>query len=103
AVGHDLLHYNLGGSAIYAATRDVHFLLEWLGVWNEALNSNGNLRREFAPVISPGVRKAFNFRSGSQLVLGVATPIGLTRSAPDYGVFLYFSFEDSFLKGKSSP
>lgn len=103
AAGRDLSHYNLGGSAIYAATRDIHFLVEWVGVWNEAPKANGNLRHEFASVISPGVRKAFNFRDGSQFVLGVATPIGLTASAPDYGVFLYISFEHSFLKGKSNP
>jgi len=102
ATGRDLLHYNLGVSAIYAATRDIHFLVEWLGVWNETPNANGNLRHEFASVISPGVRKAFNFRSGSQLVLGVAAPIGLTGSAPDYGAFIYFSFEHSFLKGKAN-
>ena len=103
AAGRDLSHYNLGGSAIYAATRDIHFLVEWVGVWNEARKANGNLRHEFASAISPGVRKAFNFRDGSQFVLGVATPIGLTASAPDYGVFLYISFEHSFLKGKSNP
>jgi len=44
------------------------------------------------------VRKAFNLRGGSQFVLGIAAPIGLTRSAPDYGVFLYVSFEHSFVK-----
>ena len=102
ATGRGLWHYNLGASAIYAATRNIHFLVEWLGVWNETPNANGNLHHEFASVISPGVRKAFNFQSGSQLVLGVAAPIGLTGSAPDYGVFLYFSFEHSFLKGKSN-
>jgi len=102
AADRDLWHYSLGGSAIYAATRDVHFLVEWLGLWIEGPNSTGNLNHEFASVISPGVRKAFNFRGGSQLVLGIAAPIGLTGSAPDYGVFLYLSFEHSFLKGKSS-
>jgi hypothetical protein len=102
AADRDLLHYNLGGSAIYAATRDIHFLVEWLGLWIEAPNSSSTLRHEFSSIISPGVRKAFNFRGGSQLVLGVAAPIGLTGSAPDYGVFLYISFEHSFLKGKSN-
>jgi hypothetical protein len=98
AADRDLWHYNLGGSAIYAATRDLHFLVEWLGLWIDAPNSSGNLNHEFSSVISPGVRKAFNFRGGSQLVLGVAAPMGLTGSAPDYGVFFYFSFEHSFLK-----
>jgi hypothetical protein len=95
----ELWHYNLGASAIYAATRDIHFMVEWLGLWNGGPDPSGvGVRHEFASVISPGVRKAFNFRSGSQLVLGVAAPIGLTGSAPDYGVFLYVSFEHWFVK-----
>ena len=28
---HDLLHYNLGASLIYAARSDLHFMLEWIG------------------------------------------------------------------------
>ena len=96
AKGRDLWHFNLGASAIYAATRDVHCLCEWIGNWEEGLNSNGRLRREFSSLLSPGVRKAFNFSNGSQLVLGVAAPIGLTGSAPDYRVFLYVSFEHFF-------
>jgi hypothetical protein len=100
ANGRDLQHFNLGGSAIYAATRDVHFLVEWLGNWNESLNSSGRARHEFSSVVSPGVRKAFNWSSGTQLVVGIAAPIGLTASAPDYGAFLDFSFEHAFLKSK---
>jgi hypothetical protein len=97
---HDLLHYNLGGSLIYAATRDVHFMLEWVGAWIHVPKSTGGLDREFASIISPGVRKAFNFANDSQLVLGVAAPIGLTRAAPDFGVFLYLSFEHFFHRKK---
>ena len=36
----------------------------------------------------------------SQLVLGLAAPVGLTRAAPDFGAFLYFSFEHRFAKGE---
>ena len=92
----DLRHFNLGASAIYAGTRDVHFLCEWIGNWEEGLNSHDRRRREFSSILSPGVRKAFNFSNGSQLVLGVAAPFGLTGSAPDYGIFLYVSFEHFF-------
>lgn len=87
----DLVHFNLGGSVIYAATKDLHFMVEWIGNWND--QGNG---REFESVISPGARKAFNFANESQLVVGVATPIGLTNKSPDFGVFLYCSFEHFF-------
>lgn len=94
----DLVHYNLGASAIYAATPDLHFLVECVGNWQNTRNDPGAPGREFECVISPGVRRAFNFRNDSQLVLGLAAPIGLTRAAPDFGVFLYVSFEHGFLK-----
>lgn len=92
----DLWHFHLGASVIYAATRDLHFMLEWVGEWNEAPAAGGGLEREFASVLSPGLRKAFNFSNGSQIVAGVAAPIGLTGNAPDYGVFLYLSIEHFF-------
>ena len=101
--GRDLWHFNLGASAIYAATRDLHFLVEWIGKWNETPQMGSGSHHEFASVISPGLRKAFNFDGGVQVVAGVAAPIGLTGTAPDYGVFLYLSFEHSFIRRKSSP
>lgn len=88
---HDLVHFNLGGSVIYAATKDLHFMVEWIGNWND--QGDG---REVESVISPGLRKAFNFANDSQLVVGLAAPIGVTRKSPDFGVFLYCSFEHFF-------
>jgi hypothetical protein len=96
--GRDLWHYNLGASTICAPTRDVHLMLEWVGYWVETTRSSGGMPHEFVSQISPGVRKAFNSRNSSQLVAGVAVPIGVTDSAPDYGVFLYLSFEHRFLR-----
>ena len=48
------------------------------------------------------MRYAFNFENGSQFVLGVAVPVGVTGFAPDIGAFLYVSFEHnlSFKKQK---
>jgi hypothetical protein len=96
----DLLHYNVGASAIYAATPDLHFMLEWVGYWDQLPAGSGR-DRQFSTLISPGLRKAFNFDNGSQLVLGLATPIGLNGPAPDFGVFLYVSFEHFLKKQKS--
>ena len=96
ASGRDLWHSNIGGSTIFAATSNVHFLVEWIGNWNDEAEG-----REFVSIISPGVRTAFNFKNDTQFVLGVAAPIGVTGSAPDYGVFLYVSFEHAFLKQES--
>ena len=91
--GHDLLNYNLGGSLIYCATLRLNLMLEWVGYWNEGAGNTGRVQREFGSVISPAVRYAFNFRNDSQLVLGLGLPFGLTRAAPDIGLFVYLSFE----------
>lgn len=90
---HDLLNYNLGASAIYCASDRLNFMLEWIGGWNESPNDRGGSRHDFATLISPGARYAFNFANESQVVVGLGVPVGLTAAAPDVGVFLYFSFE----------
>jgi hypothetical protein len=96
----DLWHFNLGASAIYAPMPDLHFLVEWVGFWDETLGAAGRLRHEFSSLIMPGVRKAFDFERGTQLVAGLGVPIGLTRSAPEIGVFFYLSFEHAFRKSE---
>jgi hypothetical protein len=52
--------------------------------------------------VSPGVRYAFNFASGLQIVPGVAVPVTMRKSLGDVdadaGVFLYLSFEHPFGK-----
>ena len=65
---------------------EFNFLVEtlWVGGDDESL------------VLNPGVRMAFNFESGLQIVPGVAYTIGLDEGAGPDGVFLYLSFEHPF-------
>jgi len=98
----DRLLYNFGASVIYAATPRLHFLVEWVGVWNDIPTAPGQTEREFESFISPGARYAFNFDNGSQLVLGAAVPVGLTDPTPNVGVFFYVSFEAFFWRPKSA-
>jgi hypothetical protein len=91
----DAVHYNLGASLNYALTRELHLMLEWVGNWDHVGEPGSARDREFSSLVSPGLRKAFNLASGSQLVLGLAAPIGLTGAGPDYGAFVYLSFEHS--------
>jgi hypothetical protein len=89
--------YFLGGSAIYAATREFNLMFETLAEWNETVNDLAEIERETRFTASPGFRYAFNLREG-QLVVGAAAPIGFVRSRePDYGLFFYLSFEHEFL------
>jgi hypothetical protein len=99
--GHQPTSFLLGGSAIHAVTRDFNFMLEALGEWKQSVNAIQELEREFTFTISPGARYAINLPDNAQLVVGLATPVGFTRgNTPDYGAFLYLSFEHSFLKKK---
>ena len=96
--GRSLYHHNIGGSIIYAINSDWHLMLESVGLWEERLNSQGNRDYEFSALLAPGLRKAFNFDNGAQLVLGASAPFGVGGGAPDYGAFLYVSFEHFFTR-----
>jgi hypothetical protein len=48
--------------------------------------------------LNPGIRWAYNFKNGLQIVPGIAVPIGIGPSAGEKGVFLYLSFEHPFRK-----
>jgi len=87
--------YNLGGSVVYAVTRDTNFLLEALGEWTETVNDLRRIEREFAFTLLPGVRHAFNLKEG-QLVIGAGVPIQFTEGRTDVGALLYLSFEHKF-------
>lgn len=100
AAERDLWHYQVGGSLIYAARSDLHFLVEWIGAWENELDSRNRLHHEFASLISPGLRKAFNLDNDLQIVVGAAAPVGLTSSAPDLGVFVYLSIEHPFTRAR---
>ncbi|TMA06412.1 MAG: transporter [Deltaproteobacteria bacterium] len=91
-----LVSPNLGASAIFALTSRIHLMLEWVGTFEQSLNDEGKRERDFKATISPGIRAAVINTENLQTVLGVGIPIGLTRPADNYGVFLYFSVEHKF-------
>lgn len=43
--------------------------------------------------VTPGVRFAMDFKSGLQIVPGIAMLLGIGPSSGDYGIFGYLSFE----------
>lgn len=99
--GHDLVSYNLGASAIYAVSANFNLMLESVANFDQGVNDFGRTERTVSAVISPGVRYAFNHPGDAQTVIGIAVPIGITSPAPDYGVFLYASFEHFFFRPKT--
>ncbi|HET9696175.1 MAG TPA: hypothetical protein VFP40_04855, partial [Terriglobales bacterium] len=63
----------------------------WTG--SEAVIAQDRTQRSYNWLISPGIRWAHNFKSGLQIVPGVAVPLGAGPSAGEKGLIIYLSFE----------
>ncbi len=94
----DLWNYNLGGSVIYAVSKNFNFMLESVVNWESDVDAAKNVSRSVTALISPGARYAWNLPSGAQIVAGLAVPVGLTSDSPDWGMFFYFSYEHPFMR-----
>jgi hypothetical protein len=88
--------FNLGGSAIWRVRRSVNLMLEAVWYSSETPTAGGDTVREESAFLNPGVRWAFDFESGLQIVPGLAYTIGLGPSDGDDGLFLYLSLEHPF-------
>ena len=91
--------YNLGASLVWLARPTFNALLEIVWTREEAVTGPGRSAASDGLSISPGIRWAYNFSSGLQIVPGIAFPIGLGPSAGDDAVLLYLSFEHPFRSG----
>ena len=89
----DTTGFNFGASLIYLLSENFNLLVEAAGSSSESIGEDGRLRREESFFINPGMRFAVNFKSGLQVVPGIAMPIGVGPSAGEYGVFVYLSLE----------
>jgi hypothetical protein len=90
--------YNLGASAIWLLRRSVNLMLELVWLRSESAVGPGRTSRSESLLLNPGLRWAFNFPSGLQIVPGIAYTFGLESEEPD-ALFLYLSFEHPF-KGR---
>lgn len=87
---------NLGQSIVWLAKPRLNFLVETFWNASQAVVTAGKTRWSQDLYLSPGVRWAYNFRSGLQIVPGIAAPIGIGPSAGEKGMFFYLSFEHPF-------
>jgi hypothetical protein len=99
--GATTLSYNLGASGIWLVRPSFNFMLELLWLSTESPIGPGVTDRSESLLLNPGVRWAFNFPSGLQIVPGVAYTIGLESQDTD-GLFLYLSFEHPFKSSNSN-
>ena len=85
--------FNLGQSTVFLAKTNFNVLVET--VWNrfETVAARDRTVSEYSLLINPGIRWAWNFKSGLQIVPGVSVPLGVGPSYGERGVFLYLSLE----------
>ncbi|MCR6679773.1 hypothetical protein NVV43_30755, partial [Escherichia marmotae] len=68
---------NAGGSAIWLVRPSFNVLVELLWYGTEAVVAEGATVRDDVWLLNPGVRWAFNFPSGLQIVPGAAYTVAL--------------------------
>jgi hypothetical protein len=92
---------NLGQSTVWVAKPRLNFLVEtfWLG--GERVVDDKKTEWSHDLYVSPGIRWAYNFRNGLQIVPGIAVPIGIGPSAGEKGIIFYLSFEHPFGPARS--
>lgn len=88
----------LAQSLIVTANPNIQFLVETVYTGEQTVIGENSTEWNDDLVISPGVRGAFNFASGLQIVPGFAIPLGVGPSHRDRGLFFYLSFEHPFTK-----
>lgn len=81
--------YNLGASMIWMARSTFNLMLEV--AWSDQNGAGGE-----SFVVNPGIRWAHNFRSGLQVVPGIAFPVGIGSSAGERSALVYLSFEHRY-------
>ncbi|HWO00287.1 MAG TPA: transporter [Blastocatellia bacterium] len=90
--------YNLGHSLIWLARPRFNVMLET--IWNsvEVVAGPNKTERAQTLFISPGVRWAYNFKNGLQIVPGLAFPLGVGPTSGSRSILFYLSFEHPFTK-----
>ena len=87
-----------GGSLVWLARPAFNVLLEALYQRSQDVAAADETTSNSIVTISPGIRWAYNFPSGLQIVPGIAVPINLDAGRTNRSVLLYLSFEHPFTR-----
>lgn len=90
--------YNLGQSFIWLAKPRLNFMLETVFANTQSVVAPDKTAWGRSLLVNPGIRWAYNFENGLQIVPGIAVPIGVGPSAGEKAILLYLSFEHPFRK-----
>jgi hypothetical protein len=91
-----ILDWTTAASAIITASNRIQPMLEAVYLRGQSVAGRNRTERSESVLISPGVRGAFNFTSGLQIVPGIAVPFGIGVSRGQRYAFFYLSFEHPF-------
>lgn len=89
----DITTVNYGASTVFLVSPEFNFMIELAGSTGFTKPESSPAVRNNSLFINPGIRYAINFKSGLQIVPGLAVPVGLGSSHGEYGIFGYLSFE----------
>jgi len=89
----DLTAYNLGQSTVFLIKPNFNFLVETFWTRSDTIVGPHHTTPSYALLINPGIRWAYNYKNGLQIVPGIAAPIGAGPSYHQRSIYLYLSFE----------
>ena len=89
-----------GQSFIWLINTRFNVMLEYVHTRSQMVIGKDQTQVQTATYLSPGIRWAYNFPSGLQIVPGIAVPFGVGASRGEKAIFLYLSFEHPFTKAK---
>jgi len=84
---------NLGQSFVWLINNRFNGLLETVWSSNPQVVAPGKTVPQPSLYVSPGVRWAYNFSNGLQIVPGFGVPVGVGPSSGQVGAIFYLSFE----------
>jgi hypothetical protein len=90
--------YDLGQSFVWLAHPRFNFLLETVFYGNEDVIAPRTTQWSSTLLLNPGIRWAYNLKSGLQIVPGFSVPIGIGPSSGERGIFVYLSLEHPYRK-----
>ncbi|HJV91327.1 MAG TPA: transporter [Holophagaceae bacterium] len=88
----------VGFSFIWRPHPEFNVMLEAIHTTQDVVLGKDLKEKEKATYLNPGIRWAYNFPSGLQIVPGIAYTYGVGSSKGDNAIFLYLSFEHPFGK-----
>ena len=90
--------YNLGQSFVWLAQSRFNVLLEMVFNRSQQVTAPKTAEWTSGLLLNPGLRWAYNFKNGLQIVPGIAVPLGVGPSSGEKRVLLYLSFEHPYRK-----